>query len=224
MRESTEQKKAKEQLSEEELQRTQVLNLADFKEVARIEKITSKRPAIIVAVLGFVSISLGTIFPAVQSLQARRENENKSVVEARRETNLKAKQEKMSCKFVAEKVADGTDQTLEFKFTFENKELVKLTKEFTMVETPGSKIGTERVKVFASALTPFLVQKSGYKTSVINKEKGLTAKIDIDYDLLDMTQIPDLNKGNYIYTIDYPAKANKDVVKAEMEAKKFICE
>lgn len=224
MRENTEQKKAKEQLSEEELQRTQVLNLADFKEVARIEKLTSKKPAIIVAIIGFVSISLGTIFPAVQSVQARKESDSKSEVEARRETKLKAKQEKMNCKFIAEKVADGTDQTLEFKFTFENNELVKLTKEFTMTETPGSSTGAERVKAFTSALVPFLVQKSGYKTSVENKDKGVTTKIDIDYELLDMTQIPELNQKNYIYTIDYPAKANKDVIKNEMESKKFICE
>ena len=39
----------KQQMSEEELQRTQVLNFDTFKQVARYEKISSKKPAIIVA-------------------------------------------------------------------------------------------------------------------------------------------------------------------------------
>lgn len=223
MRQTTEQQNAKQQLSEEELQRTQVLNLADFKEVARIEKITSKKPAIVVAILGFVSISLGTIFPAVQSMQARK-NEEQSFVEARKETNIKPKSETMVCKAITEKISDGTDQEFEYDFTFENSQLVKMTKKFTMVETPGSTIGAERVKFFKNALVPYLIQKSGYKTSVETKDKGFTAIIDVDYDLLDQSEIPELNQTNYIYKVDFPKKANKDIVKSEMEKIKYTCE
>ena len=45
------------QVTPEELQKTLVLNLADFEETARIEKMTSKKPALIVALLGVFSIA-----------------------------------------------------------------------------------------------------------------------------------------------------------------------
>ena len=40
------------QITPEELQKTLVLNLKDFEETARIEKITSKKPALTVALIG----------------------------------------------------------------------------------------------------------------------------------------------------------------------------
>ena len=42
-------------LTSEELQKTQVLNLQEVEEVARMEKLASKKPAIIVSyILGFI--------------------------------------------------------------------------------------------------------------------------------------------------------------------------
>ena len=47
----------KQQMTPEELQRTQVLNFQDVEDLANFEKRTSKKPAIIIAILGIISIT-----------------------------------------------------------------------------------------------------------------------------------------------------------------------
>ena len=46
----------KQELTKEQLQQTQVLNFQEVQKAIRFEKITSKKPAILVAVLGIISI------------------------------------------------------------------------------------------------------------------------------------------------------------------------
>ena len=57
----------KQKMTEEELQRTQVLNFDTFKQVARYEKLSSKKPAMIFALLGVLAILIGGGYPIVQS-------------------------------------------------------------------------------------------------------------------------------------------------------------
>ena len=64
----------KQQLSEEELQRTQVLNFDDFKTTTRIEKAGSKKPAIIVAIIGLLSILIGTFVGIFDKYLKQRKN------------------------------------------------------------------------------------------------------------------------------------------------------
>ena len=75
----------KQQMSEEELQRTQVLNFDTFKQVARYEKISSKKPAIIVALLGVLAIVIGGTYPIVQSQMAKSNEKNKYLLYPTRE-------------------------------------------------------------------------------------------------------------------------------------------
>ena len=63
------------QMTEEELQRTQVLNFDDFKQVARYEKISSKKPAIIVALIGVLALIFGGSYSVVQSQMAKKTEE-----------------------------------------------------------------------------------------------------------------------------------------------------
>ena len=72
------------QITPEELQKTLVLNLADFEETARYEKMTSKKPALIFALLGIFSIALGFSFPIVESFTAQSKKDD-TIVENREE-------------------------------------------------------------------------------------------------------------------------------------------
>ena len=58
-------------LTHEELQKTQVLNLKEFSETVRFEKLTSKKPAIILAVIGALLITFGTTFQIAESLSKK---------------------------------------------------------------------------------------------------------------------------------------------------------
>lgn len=223
MREKIDQTERNQQLTEEELQRTQVLNLADFKETARIEKLTSKKPAIIVAIIGFLSISLGTIIPAVQSIQARKEQQNISVVSARKEPVLKSKEENVTCTKKELNMSNGTDQIFEINYTFENNELVKAQKTFSMTATNNSANGKKTVDWYSNAIVEFFTEKSGYTTSVKNIDKGVMSVIDINYELLDVKTIPQANQANYIYKSDFNGKESKSTVITKTEAMGLKC-
>ena len=59
-------------MTQEELQRTQVLNLQEVEKVAKIEKSTSKKPALFFALLGILSITLGMLlFIVIDELYPR---------------------------------------------------------------------------------------------------------------------------------------------------------
>ena len=71
---------AKQQMTQEELQRTQVLNLQEVEKVAKFEKRTSKKPALFVAFLGILSITFGTTFGITEMLSANKSLNNKTIV------------------------------------------------------------------------------------------------------------------------------------------------
>ena len=54
----TQQTQQSVQVSQEELAKTQVLNLTDVQEIANFEKKTSKRPAVLFAIAGILAITL----------------------------------------------------------------------------------------------------------------------------------------------------------------------
>ena len=56
-----------EKLAKEELTRTQVLNLTELEQVANYEKKISKKPALVLAILGIMCITIGLSYNSVLS-------------------------------------------------------------------------------------------------------------------------------------------------------------
>ena len=98
----------KQQLSEEELQRTQVLNFDDFKETEKKKKIGNKKPAIIIAIIGIVSILLGTNYNGIKSLVSKKNEEPKQNVQTRKQEK-KEEKVKINCT----KSNDNSDELVE---------------------------------------------------------------------------------------------------------------
>ena len=111
-------------LSQEELQRTQVLNLKDVEEVASFERRTSKKPAIIIAVIGALMILFGSTFSVVQSMTAKKVNEQKTVqkrkIDKTTDNQAKVEQSYLNCTATAPNLPDGTDIIYTIKYTFDN--------------------------------------------------------------------------------------------------------
>ena len=61
-------KSSAQEMTREELTRTQVLNLSDFEQVAKYEKSTSKRPAIFLAILGVICIISGFSYTPIMNI------------------------------------------------------------------------------------------------------------------------------------------------------------
>ena len=61
------QSKSKEEI--EELQRTQVLNLKDVEETVKYEKSISKKPAMIIAIIGAIFLTLGSTLQIAKTMK-----------------------------------------------------------------------------------------------------------------------------------------------------------
>ena len=110
------------QMTQEELQKTQVLNLKDVEEAARFERITSKKPAIIVAAIGVLSIMFGATFGVVQTLTTEptiKDNSN-STTEKRQ---VLTQTDSLNCTLSLLNNADGTDQIYNVVYTFKDIKL-----------------------------------------------------------------------------------------------------
>ena len=143
----------KQQMSEEELQRTQVLNFDTFKQVARYEKISSKKPAIIVALLGVLAIVIGGTYPIVQSQMAKSNEKNKSTVQARKR-EVKPVASELTCTQTTPSVGNGLDQTITIKYNFIDNKLTSFTKELNLGLTAGTTTGQVALQDFINALQP----------------------------------------------------------------------
>lgn len=211
-------------MTQEELQRTQVLNLQDVEEAARIEKITSKKPAIIVATIGVFSILFGTAFPVVQTLATKPvSNEKKTVkVEKKRivnpETNL-------NCTYTNLNKPDGTDTILNAVFTFNYDKLIKVEKTFTINPTVGNPLGPTTVQAYITGYRPFLAEQiAGYQMSATPTGDGLIVKSLVDLTVFNPTTLPTLHQGNVATKVEYEVNTDRETIYKDLTAKEFTCQ
>lgn len=215
------------QVTPEELQKTLVLNLADFEETARIEKMTSKKPALIVALLGVFSIALGFSFPLVQSFTARDKTED-TIVENREEYNKEevvlSNEETVSCTF-DKIIDDGTHVVAVAEATFKNGVISKFKRTTTVNPIPGNGLGPITVQSYITTIQPLLVQMDGYRVTIQpTPEAGTLITTDVDYDKLDFTMFPEKNQVHFTTSVDYAANTPKAQVIPDVESKGYVCE
>lgn len=213
------------QMSDEELQRTQVLNLQDFKETARIERISSKKPAAIVAFLGVCLIAVGLAFPTMQSLAARRSAEkSKQEIEKRQQDIVEVKIEKATCHFENLNNPNGTDENINITYTFEDDKLISSTKAYILTKSATATTDPPELASYLEALQSFLVQLDGYNVSVQTVSNGSITTTEVDYKRLDMATIPAQHQANYRFNVLFEANETKENVMLGMANAGYRCE
>ena len=217
--------KRNQQISDEELQRTQVLNLQSFKETARFEKMTSKKPAIILAVLGVLFIAIGLAFPTMQSLKARIEAEkNKDNIEKRVKEKPQIVEKEIHCQLKRLNNPNGTDEILDVDFLFKNDKLATSTKNYTLIKSENQKDDPAELSSYLNALQSFLIQISGYSVSVQTIEHGSITTTQVDYTLVDKSQIPGKHQSNYRFDVLHTSDSSKTDVVLSMTNIGYTCE
>ncbi len=209
------------QLSDEELQRTQVLNLKDFKETARIERITSKKPSAILAILGVCLIALGLFFPAMQSLSTRHDVQKR--VEPVEEEEIKVVEETMICHWEKLNNPNGTDENIDVTYDFRDDKLVKSKKDYKLTKSATATTEPTELQSYLTALQSFLMQISGYSVSVKTIDHGSITTTEVDYDLLDVTKVPATHQSNYRFDVKNKKDDSKDTVKKSMTTLGYTC-
>ena len=215
------------QMTPEQLQRTQVLNFDDFKATARIEKISSKKPAAVLAFLGVFLILLGVFFPTIESLsgegiddgyQEYREDGQNTAVTSTKKDEIKCVLQKLNNE-------NGTDEIITVNYVFLDKVLKTYTKEYllkqseSVTETPGE-LGNYLV-----ALEPYLAKEvTGFTMTLQQITNGSITTSKIDYDTLDYNAIPLEFQSNYRFDVPFQSTATMEEVKAGLIALGYTCE
>lgn len=212
------------QMSHEELQKTQVLNLKDVEEAARYEKVTSKKPAIIVAVLGIISILAGTAFPMVQSLTTAKEPEKKTERKVEKKKLLNT-ESKLNCTLTMLNNPDGTDSILNVLLNFNYDKLTKVTKTYTVNPTVGNSLGQSIINTYTTAYQQFLTSTIvGYQMSVTPINNGVIITSTVNYSLFDPSTLPELHRGNIATSVEYQAGTDKNAINSDIIKKGFTCQ
>jgi len=225
MRRRKNQSQRNQQLSDEELQRTQVLNLKDFKETARIERIGSKKPSAILAIMGVLLIAVGMAFPAMQSFSTRREVQAKKItLDEEKIKEVKVVEEDLSCQWEKLNNPNGTDEKMTATFHFRDNKLTSSEKAYSLTKSATAQGEPGELASYLGALQSFLMQISGYSVSVQKLDNGSITTTTVDYTLLDVTKVPAQHQANYRFDVKQKLNDSKEDVQKAMTAAGYKCE
>lgn len=207
-------------MTPEELQKTQILNLNELEKTIRFEKITSKKPALIVAVLGILLVIFGTTFQIATSLSSDRKIEKRKV-----EKTPTIVETSLSCVKTTLNNPDGTDTTYNVDYYFENDKLSSQIGEYKYTAINNNPSGEPTIKTKLDTYQKLLSSTSGYQVSAnSDNPKELKIVVQVDYHSLDLTTIPQTNQEDKLTKINYKKGTNSNTIKNDMLSKGYTCE
>lgn len=216
------QNKTKEEI--EELQRTQVLNLKDVEETVRFEKSISKKPAMIIAIIGAIFLALGSTLQIAKTM--------KKSVEPKVEKRVISKEKQtvapviLECQNIQMNNPDGTNITYTINYTFNNYKLTNFTKKYSIAAIEGNQVGLQTIQQYIVGYRDFMNPVNGYTISVTPNETQtvLTAVVSADLEKIDMTTFPEMQKNHISTSIDYQKDTAFLTIQSDMSSKGFTCE
>ena len=216
------QNKTKEEI--EELQRTQVLNLKDVEETVRFEKSISKKPAMIIAIIGAIFITLGSTLQIAKTM--------KKSVEPKVEKRVISKEKQtvapviLECQNIQMNNPDGTNITYTINYTFNNYKLTNFTKKYSIAAIEGNQVGLQTIQQYIVGYRDFMNPVNGYTISVTPNETQtvLTAVVSADLEKIDMNTFPEMQKNHISTSIDYQKDTAFLTIQSDMSSKGFTCE
>lgn len=209
-------------LTQEELQKTQVLNLKDVQETVRYEKKTSKKPAFIMGLIGLLSISIGTTFTVMQKVSTTQKEPEK--VEKRKTEVKKPVPSQVNCTFTEMAKEDGTDTTLNIQYEFMDNKLQQATKTYTVNVIEGNETGKTTLQDYITAYQNFMNNTDGYEITVTPTETNLVTVVKIDYTKLNMQSLAEIQNTHVSTSVPYTKNMEKTSVENDMKTKGYICQ
>lgn len=210
------------QLSKEELQQTQVLNLQEVQKTIRFEKITSKKPALLVAIFGVALLIFGgslQITSIMNSKKIEKRDVGKDLVQEHNKTKT------LSCVKTTVNNPDGTDVTYSIKYEFKNNKLINTKKVYNKNAISGNTTGTATIKSLIQEYQTLLNQSDGYSVSFTNNDdNSIKVEVEIDYENFDLTKLNEKQQTKEITKVEYQRTDTYATVTGNMMEKGFTCE
>ena len=218
-----------------DLTKTQVLNFSEVEEVAKYEKKTSKKPAIVLASIGVFAIMLGLFYPTINS-SLKKDNNNSSTV---LESNLRDTKEvsnfanSLTCSYTKTTTEDNTTSVTTFNFKFDNAKLSSYEKVLNIVSTapvttvtPVSMVNVDSVinTVILNPISGYTITRN-YQADQTNSNVvvNYTVRADVDLNKLNKNDLTMEYSSNDFLNVPYSLKDNYDVVKQNLEILGYIC-
>lgn len=209
------------ELTKEELQQTQVLNYKEVQKAIRFEKITSKKPAILVGIVGIICLLFGGSLQIASSLKPAPSNIQRRNVQH----NVKVETQKMNCMKTSLNNPDGTNTIYNIIYTFENDKLVGETKEYNITATEGKEEGKKSIEQYIKDYESLLNDTTGYSVEISSTSNTtINAKVIIDYKKLDLTKLNELQQTKEFTKVDYNKNITYEKVKEDAVKQGFTIE
>lgn len=222
---------SKQNMSQEELLKTQVLNLNDLEKVASFEKKNSKKPALILAIIGIFSIMTGITYPYITTTLSGEKtvNNNSGTMTDNSENNniaSKIQEETLNCTYTQVGNQDGTDTAIAINFIFNEHKLQSYTKIINIIPTLGSTTGSVTIQNLLPAYQALeLTPLTGYKITTVQTETGgMQSTINVDLSTLDKTTLTPAHIGNSFANVEYELNTEKTAISATLTAAGYICQ
>ncbi len=212
-------KKKQQKISTEELAKTQVLNLDDVQKLAKYEKLISKKPALIVALIGAFSIIVGASAQTVVSLSKANEPSPIPKVTNKVSTEKKESVENLICSQTT--VNEGAEIIIKTTYDVEYRDnkMIKYTKTTDVTPTNAESVNAltsiQNGQVAFKAMEGF--STTGYKVVVSSKESGYQVLVTVDPKTVDVSKLAPEVQANQFVSANISKDNTKDQIKAALQ-------
>ena len=211
----------RQELTKEELQKTQVLNFQELQETVKLEKKAHRSPAVLVAVIGIISILFGGSLQIANILNI----EPQGIQKRDTKQNTKIEIKELNCTKTSLNNTDGTNTIYKIVYNFENKKLVGFTKEYSISATPGKEEGKKSIEKYSKEYESLLNEIPGYKIKInTTSDTTMSIKVVVDYKKLDLTKLNEIQKTKPFTKVDYYRNASYYTIKSETIGDGFTVE
>jgi len=206
-------------MAREELTRTQVLNLNDFEKITKYEKSISKKPAVLLAIIGVLFITSGFTYPsiimALKDRQVVNANAKKIVAD-----NFSKKEIIEVCTY--QEVSDENElYDLDLNLTFVNNKLKKYVKVISII---SNKEKVETINsLYQKYRTYSLAVPEGYTISTNLYDNKLEMKMSVDLAVLDKTKLSVDILNDNIINVEFNYQSDRDDVMNSIKSLGYSC-
>ncbi len=212
------------QKESENLAKTQVLNLEMVEEVANYEKKTSKKPAVIVALIGLFLIGSGVALPiAMTAFQGNKNVQERKAVE---EKDSLLQDKILSCSYIQLNDSYGTKVAYTLTLNFTENQLKEYVKKMTVTSVEGKEKVAE--PVIANLFNVYKgyesVQINGYSIFTSSISKGMQSQLSIDLEQLEKSKLTDLYQKDNFANVEFDLNMTYDSVRTALQQSGYTCQ
>lgn len=225
----TQQTQQSVQVSQEELAKTQVLNLTDVQEIANFEKKTSKRPAVLFAIAGILAITLGVSYPnimtAVDSISSTSTTEPVEIIYTDNVLN-NIQPKDLTCNLTSPNNSDGTSGAVSYKFILDKEDKVqRYTMTLSFAPQAGNAAGLVAVQNYYNQYRQLdVLPLEGYTTATTYTDAGMQTIISVDLTKFNKATLTPTHNALYFALVQDNLGDTKEILTQKYSSMGYVCE